>query len=106
MFVAMNRISCQPDYVERFEELFRNRARQVDTLPGFIQAKILRPLKDDQPYIVMTMWEAKEHFDAWLKTEAFREGHRRGFEDMRRAREEGRTPPMSSTMEEYEVFAE
>ncbi|MBZ0263954.1 antibiotic biosynthesis monooxygenase [bacterium] len=106
MFVAMNRISCSEEYIDRFEKLFKDRAREVDNLEGFISAKILRPLKDDQPYVVMTYWEAQEYFDAWLKTDAFIKGHARGFDDMKKAREEGRKPPMTSTMEIYEVFAD
>ena len=35
-FVAVNYIDCKPFYKERFEELFGSRAKQIDTMPGFL----------------------------------------------------------------------
>lgn len=106
MFIAMNRITVQPDYTDRFEYLFSTRAREVDQEQGFIDAKILKPMKDGQPYIVMTTWETQDDFDRWVKTGAFLKGHNRGFADMDMARKDGRTMPMSSDVETYEVFAD
>ena len=100
----MNRIACQPDYIERFEEMFRTRAREVDTMPGFQEAKILRPLKEGQPYIIMTYWDNQSNFEEWMKSGAFTRGHSRGFADMETARKEGRPVPLKSDMELYEVF--
>ncbi len=105
MFIAMNRITCTPEYSERFEELFLSRAREVDTMHGFIEAKILRPLQEGRPYIIMTYWDRKEDFDAWVNSEAFKLGHSRGFEDIAAAHKEGRKSPVTSDMENYEVFA-
>ncbi|MFC2150450.1 antibiotic biosynthesis monooxygenase family protein [Calditrichota bacterium] len=105
MFIAMNRITCSEEYRGRFEELFATRAKEVDKMPGFIEAKILRPVQDGKPYIIMTYWEAKEHFDEWVNSDAFRLGHTRGFKDIAQARKEGKEPPISSDMENYEVFA-
>lgn len=34
-FVAINYIDCEPDYVNRFEELFGSRAQAIDKMPGF-----------------------------------------------------------------------
>jgi len=106
MFVAMNRISVQPEYVEKFEYMFRTRAGEVDKEKGFIEAKILRPKKDDQPYIVMTYWESEADFNQWVESGAYMKGHSRAFGDMNKAREEGHQMPMHSAIETYEVFAE
>lgn len=57
MFVVMNRIPVKPEYAERFEERFRNRAGEVDKMAGFVRNQVLRPAKPDQPYIVLTMWQ-------------------------------------------------
>lgn len=101
----MNRITCSDDYRDRFEEMFLTRAREVDKMPGFIEAKILRPLQDGKPYIIMTYWDEKQNFDDWVKSEAFKLGHSRGFKDIEKAKAEGRDAPISSDMENYEVFA-
>ena len=106
MFVAMNRISCTPDYIEKFEHMFKTRAGEVDKMPGFHWVKILRPLKEDQPYVIMSYWDEKSQFEDWMKHEAFKLGHKRGFDDIAAAKAEGKEPPLKSTMELYEVFAE
>jgi heme-degrading monooxygenase HmoA len=71
----MNRILVKPDYAEQFEERFRNRAGEVDKMKGFVRNQVLRPDNSDDPYIVLTYWESKADFEAWVNSEAFRQGH-------------------------------
>lgn len=75
MISVANRIFVNPDYAEAFEERFKNRARMVDTMPGFLFNQVLRPSTPDQPYIVLTYWNSYADFEAWTSSEAFREGH-------------------------------
>jgi heme-degrading monooxygenase HmoA len=77
MFVVMNRISVNPSFAEAFEERFRQRAGEVDKMPGFIRNLVLRPSAPGDPYVVMTMWESKQAFEAWTQSDAFRKGHAR-----------------------------
>jgi heme-degrading monooxygenase HmoA len=77
MFVVMNRISVNTDYATVFEERFRNRAAEVDSMPGFVRTVVLRPASPDDPYVVMTTWESKQAFEAWTQSDAFRRGHAR-----------------------------
>lgn len=77
MIVTANRIPVNPEYAEAFEARFVDRAGLVDTMPGFISNHVLRPATPDTPYIVLTYWESKEHFDAWVNSDAFRQGHAR-----------------------------
>lgn len=104
-FVAINYITCRPDYQQRFEELFRTRARAIDRMPGFLGMYVLRPQREGDPYLVVSHWESEAHFRAWLRSPEFLEGHRRGFEDMRQAKERGEEPPMHSDFRTYEVIA-
>lgn len=105
-FVAINRIVCRDDYRERFEELFRTRARAIDRMPGFCGMYVLRPQKQGEPYLVVSFWENQEAFEAWLHSAAFLDGHRRGFEDVRAARARGGEPPMRSEFVTYSVVAD
>jgi len=104
-FVAINYINCQPEYVERFEQLFSTRAHAIDQMPGFIDMYVLRPSKPNEPYLIISNWESEESFKSWTTSPAFIEGHKRGFEDVRKAKEEGRTPPMSSDFKVYQVIS-
>ena len=77
MVAVANRIHVNPEYAEQFEDRFRNRAHLVDGMPGFISNKVLRPTKSDQPYVVLTFWESREHFKNWVNSEEFQKGHAR-----------------------------
>ena len=102
-FVAINYIDCKPDYRDRFECLFCSRAKAIDRMAGFLGMQVLRANEDDQPYLIVSFWESESCFQAWVGSEEFREGHQRGFEDIRRAKEEGREPPMTSRFVTYSV---
>jgi heme-degrading monooxygenase HmoA len=75
MFVVMNRIPVNPEYKTQFEERFTNRAREVDKMPGFVRNQVLRPASADDPYIVLTVWQSKADFEAWVNSDAFKKGH-------------------------------
>jgi heme oxygenase (mycobilin-producing) len=77
MFITNNRIFVNPDHAAVFEDNFRNRARLVDSMPGFIRNLLLRPVNPGDPYIVQTMWESRAHFQAWVGSEEFKQGHAR-----------------------------
>lgn len=75
MIAVANRIYVAPAYAEAFEERFRNRAGLVDGMPGFISNHILRPVNEGDPYVVLTFWESRKDFEAWLASDAFKKGH-------------------------------
>ena len=104
MFVAINFITCREDYRGRFEELFGSRAGAIDAMPGFVRMQVLRPSKPGEPYLVMSEWDNQESFKAWMKSEAFVQGHRRGFADLEEAKRAGAEPPMSSRFVTYDVI--
>jgi heme-degrading monooxygenase HmoA len=43
----------------------------------FISNQLLRPVKDGDPYVVLTFWESRAAFDAWVQSDAFVKGHAR-----------------------------
>lgn len=121
-FVAVNYIACKPEYRERFEDLFATRAHAIDRMPGFCGMHVLGPEgKPRRPkrapkeaahagevegaYLIVSYWRRKEDFDSWTGSPEFLEGHQRGFEDVRRAKERGEEPPMSSEFRTYHVIA-
>lgn len=103
-FVAINYIHCEPNYRERFEELFASRAKAIDKMPGFVDMQVLRPNGEGE-YLIVSHWASEAAFKTWTTSPEFLEGHKRGFEDIRKAREQGIKPPMSSSFKTYEVIA-
>jgi heme oxygenase (mycobilin-producing) len=77
VITTANRIFVNPAYAAQFEETFRTRAGLVDQMPGFVSNQLLRPVNEGDPYIVLTVWESREHFEAWVRSDAFRQGHAR-----------------------------
>jgi len=103
-FVAVNFIRCEAHYRTRFEELFKTRAHAIDRLPGFIDMHVLKPTKQEDDYLIVSYWETEEAFRLWTQSPEFLEGHKRGFEDIKLARERGEAPPMASSFKTYKVF--
>jgi len=104
-FVAINYIQCEADYRTRFEELFATRAKAIDRMPGFIDMHVLRPNGEGE-YLIISHWSSEEAFKTWTSSPEFLEGHKRGFEDIRKAKEQGVRPPMTSTFKTYKVIAQ
>ena len=75
MITVANRIYVAPEYAEAFEVRFRNRARLVDGMPGFISNQVLRPVNEGAPYVVFTLWESRKDFENWVESDEFRKGH-------------------------------
>jgi len=101
VFVMINRMSVPEEYREKFEMMFRSRAKAVDRRPGFIRAEILRPTTGND-YLVMTHWESQGAFDAWTGSEEYRQGHARVGE----FKDASGKLVLTSHVEKYEVFAE
>ncbi|WP_196887887.1 antibiotic biosynthesis monooxygenase family protein [Aureivirga sp. CE67] len=106
MFVAINYITCHEDYKERFRDLFDTRAREIDKMPGFVSMNVLEPTDGKSDFLVISYWESENNFKNWTHSEAFIEGHKRGFADIEKAKKEGKEPPMKSSFKTYEVIAD
>jgi len=104
-FVAINTIDAELEYIERFEMLFKSRARAIDTMEGFHSMQVLKPTLPGESYLIVSFWESEEHFRNWSNSPEFLEGHKRGFADLSKARSEGKKPPMHSQFRTYTVLA-
>jgi len=103
-FVAINYIDCDEDYKPRFEELFGSRAHAIDRMPGFKNMEVLKPA-DGSAFLIVSHWESEEAFKQWTGSPEFLEGHKRGFADMTKAKQEGKAAPMRSSFKTYSVLA-
>ena len=77
MFIAMNRFPVNPGEEEAFETVWKNRDSYLEDVPGFIEFNLLRgPSAEDHTlYATHTLWESRDAFEAWTKSEAFRKAH-------------------------------
>ena len=63
--VKINAIEVPAEAGPELEKRFANRAHAVDKQPGFLGFQLLRPVKGENRYFVVTQWESEEAFQAW-----------------------------------------
>ncbi|RLL45024.1 antibiotic biosynthesis monooxygenase [Oceanobacillus piezotolerans] len=73
-FVVMNNIPVTDDARAVFEDRFKARRSDVDSMPGFQAFRFLRPLKGNH-YVVLTQWNSASDFDNWKNSETFQKAH-------------------------------
>ncbi|KUP09165.1 hypothetical protein Q73_03580 [Bacillus coahuilensis m2-6] len=73
-FVVMNNIPVTDEGRPVFEDRFKSRARAIESVPGFIAIRVLRPLNSDT-YIILTQWDDKEAFKNWQSSQAYNKAH-------------------------------
>lgn len=79
MFIAMNRFKVRIGSEETFEQVWTARESYLDSMPGFVEFHLLKgPQADDHTlYASHTVWRARENFEAWTRSQAFRDAHAR-----------------------------
>ena len=77
MFIAMNRFKIIPGNEESFLDIWRNRETYLDEVPGFKQFNLLKgPVTEEYSlFAPHSIWESKQAFEDWTKSEAFRKVH-------------------------------
>jgi len=77
MFIAMNRFKIIPGHEEDFLNIWRNRETFLDEVPGFKEFHLLKGPKTDEYSLFAShsIWESKQAFEDWTKSEAFRKAH-------------------------------
>ena len=77
MFIAMNRFQVVKGSEDAFIEVWRNRDSQLKEVPGFVEFRMLRgPEQDDHTLFAShTIWQDRDAFEAWTKSEHFRKAH-------------------------------
>ena len=77
-FIAMNRFKIILGKEDDFENVWKTRETFLDDVNGFISFNLLRGDSTDEYtlYSSHSIWQSKEHFIAWTKSENFRQAHK------------------------------
>jgi heme-degrading monooxygenase HmoA len=83
MFIAMNRFMVKKGREEEFEQVWKSRDSQLDRMPGFVEFHLLRgpEAEDHTLYSSHTVWQNRDTFDAWTRSDEFRRAHARAGDD-------------------------
>jgi heme-degrading monooxygenase HmoA len=77
MFIAMNRFKIVKGRESDFEIVWRTRDSRLSDVPGFLEFQLLRgPVSEAYTLFAShTLWMDKAAFEAWTKSEAFKQAH-------------------------------
>jgi heme-degrading monooxygenase HmoA len=78
MFIAMNRFQVILGEEKAFEAVWLSRDTHLADVPGFIEFHLLRgeTSEDHTLFSSHTVWRSHADFEAWTRSEAFRQAHR------------------------------
>lgn len=94
MVIVMNVVHVEKERQEEFERHFLGRDSRLAEAEGFAGFELLRRDRDGE-YVVLTRWQSEEDFQAWLKSDLFKEAHRHT---------EGNPTASSNEVRKYEVL--
>lgn len=77
-FIAMNRFQVKPGHEAAFERMWAERESRLKEVPGFREFRLLRGPEGDgyRLYSSHVMWDDRDAFEAWTRSEQFRDAHR------------------------------
>ena len=78
MFIAMNRFKIVPGKEAEFEKVWRERDTHLSGVNGFKEFHLVKGEKNSEfsLYASHSIWNSKEDFINWTKSEAFKLAHK------------------------------
>ena len=78
MYIAMNRFKIVLGKEKAFEDVWKNRETHLEKVPGFKKFNLVKGDKNEDYtlYASHSVWNSKEDFINWTKSEAFRMAHK------------------------------
>ena len=78
MFIAMNRFKIVPGKEAEFEKVWRERDTHLEGVNGFKEFHLVKGEKNNEfsLYASHSIWNSKEDFINWTKSEAFKLAHK------------------------------
>ena len=78
MFIAMNRFKIVIGKEKEFEDVWKNRDTHLKDVPGFKEFNLVKGDTNNEHtlYASHSIWDSKNDFINWTKSEAFRLAHK------------------------------
>jgi heme-degrading monooxygenase HmoA len=81
-FVSRSEITVPVEQMAALERAFEQRARLVDAHPGFLGLQLLRDIRDNGRYVLVTRWRDRKDFTAYMKSGEHERAHTRPHEGL------------------------
>ena len=76
MIAVVNSLPVKEGVADKLVERFAESRGHVQNFPGFVSMEVMRSEEDDE-VVVITRWQSRASFDAWVSSEEFSRVHRR-----------------------------
>jgi heme-degrading monooxygenase HmoA len=100
-FVSRSEITVPRGEMAALERAFRERARLVDTHPGYLGLELLRDVRENGRYVLLTRWRTREAFGAYMKSGDHARAHARPHEGLSPARDPGGLEQFQVVLEDH-----
>lgn len=81
MYVTMNRFKIKPEYADDYVKIWQDAGINSKEVDGFLEFKFFRldsKATDHVLFASYALWENKDKFLAWTRSEHFRKAHQSG----------------------------
>ena len=77
-YIAMNRFQVRHGFEESFETMWAERESRLKEMAGFREFRLLKGPDGDgfRQYISHATWDSYQAFEAWTKSQQFRDAHK------------------------------
>ena len=76
-FVTVSGIAVPPEGAATLEQAMSDRLRQADEEPGFGGLQVWRPVREGDPYRMVTWWNDEQAFRDYMRSAAHAASHAR-----------------------------
>jgi heme-degrading monooxygenase HmoA len=77
MIAVVNSLPAKEGAADRIVERFAEGRGYVQRFPGFVSLEVMRSEGGDE-VLVVTRWQNRDSFDAWIRSEDFAKAHGQG----------------------------
>ncbi|WP_233254179.1 antibiotic biosynthesis monooxygenase family protein [Salipaludibacillus keqinensis] len=78
----MNELHVPVEGRENVANRFAESSEKMKHVPGCLDFMFLNPEEDDNFQIVLTKWESKEDYEAWVNSDSFKHAHKKRRENL------------------------
>ncbi|KMK75393.1 antibiotic biosynthesis monooxygenase family protein [Alkalihalobacillus pseudalcaliphilus] len=75
MYIVTSAVVVPKEKTEEVIGIYQNRSRLVDTADGFLSFHLLQNDKKTNELTVHMMWETKQHYLNWVRSDQFKQIH-------------------------------
>lgn len=82
MYIVMNELHVPKEGRDNVASRFEKSAEKMKQVPGCLDFLFLDPEEDENYQVVLTKWDSKEDYEAWINSDSFKQAHKKRRENL------------------------